>query len=376
MRLFIYGTLRHLALREAVLGAGHAVRLSEGTLHGYEVVWSPNGPYPLIRAEQDGIAKGLILEGLSADDMARLDYFEGAFDYTTEVLGVRSGAQEVAAKVYLPGEPDPGDAFEWDLEDWAEAQGDVAVEAAHEVMGYYGQMSPKEVGARFGQIRARASARVRARHEPVTALSGLTRKDVELNARRRPYSQFFTMQENDLRFAHFEGGQSAEVTRAIFEGGDAAILLPYDPVRDRILVIEQFRTGPYARGDGGPWSLEAIAGRVDPGETPEAAARREAVEEAGLELGGLEQIGASYPSPGSSSEFFYIFAGICDLPDSIAGVGGALSEAEDIRSHLIPALEAIEMLDGGEIRVLPLYAALQWLARNRERLMSQAARPR
>ena len=65
---------------------------------------------------------------------------------------------------------------------------------------------------------------------------------------------------------------------------DAVIVLPYDPVNDRILLVKQFRTGPYVKGDANPWVLEPIAGLIDVGETPVEAGLREAKEEAHLEI--------------------------------------------------------------------------------------------
>jgi ADP-ribose pyrophosphatase len=124
----------------------------------------------------------------------------------------------------------------------------------------------------------------------------------------------------DLSHRRFDGGMSPLITREIFISGDAVTVLPYDPVRDRVLLIEQFRTGALGRGDPLPWQLEAIAGRIDPGEAPEDAARREAVEEAGLMLGRLEPVAEYYPSPGAMTEYIYSYVALCDLPDGVAGV--------------------------------------------------------
>ena len=75
---------------------------------------------------------------------------------------------------------------------------------------------------------------------------------------------------------HGAGGHGDEVSRTAFVSGDAITVLPYDPVSDRVLLVEQFRAGPYARGDSQPWLLEALAGRIDGGESPEEAVLREA----------------------------------------------------------------------------------------------------
>jgi len=167
---------------------------------------------------------------------------------------------------------------------------------------------------------------------------------------------------------------SDEINRAVFLTGDAVVVLPYDPVRDRVLLIEQFRMGPHGRGDPQPWMLEAPAGRVDGDETPEAAGRREAVEETGIALGALLPAVHHYPSPGAAAEYLYTYVGIADLPDGAAGgAGGLASEAEDIRGHLVPFARLMEMVDSGEANAGPLVILAYWLARNRDRLRAGAA---
>jgi nudix-type nucleoside diphosphatase (YffH/AdpP family) len=113
----------------------------------------------------------------------------------------------------------------------------------------------------------------------------------------------------------FDGDAQRDVRRAVFRVTDAATVLPYDPVRDRILLLEQLRFGPLAQGDPAPWLLEPVAGLIDAGETPEETARREAAEEAGLVIGDLHFVARYYPSPGGVSQVLYSYIGLADLPD-------------------------------------------------------------
>ena len=145
-------------------------------------------------------------------------------------------------------------------------------------------------------------------------------------------------------------------------------MLPYDPVRDRVLLVEQFRMGPYGRRDPRPWMLEPVAGRVDPGETPEQTAHRECMEEAGISLIGLEKIAGYYCTPGYSTEYFHNFVGLTDLPDDLPRLGGLDTEAEDIRLHLLSFDDAIALIGTGEADNGPLILSLMWLSQNRERL--------
>ena len=133
-------------------------------------------------------------------------------------------------------------------------------------------------------------------------------------------------------------------------------------------MIEQFRFGIYMRGDPSPWSLEPVAGRIDPGEDPETAARREAIEEAGLSVGELHRIGAYYPSPGALTEHLVSYVGIADIPDDATGIGGEASEAEDILSHIVSFQDLMGLVDSGEAANGPLILSAQWLALNRDRL--------
>ncbi|QQO45753.1 NUDIX domain-containing protein [Paracoccus sp. MC1862] len=139
-------------------------------------------------------------------------------------------------------------------------------------------------------------------------------------------------------------------------------------MRDRVLVVDQFRAGPAARGDGQPWIYEPVAGRIDAGETPESTALREAVEEAGLTLERLIPAPAFYPSPGVAAEFIYGFIGIAELPDDAATVSGLPSEGEDIRGHVIPRDEFMRMALDGRIVSGPLLILALWLDRRADEL--------
>ena len=188
------------------------------------------------------------------------------------------------------------------------------------------------------------------------------------HAKRLVYRGFFSVEEHDLTYQKFNKEQSNVVTRSTLVSSDAVIILPYDPVNDRILLIEQFRAGPYVKGDQNPWVLEPIAGLVDKGETPESAGVREAQEEAHLEIKGLELVARSYPSPGISTEFFHQYIGIVELLDSSNLIAGLSSENEDIRSHVFEYEQFFEIIESGKAKVGPLILLGLWLSKNRNRL--------
>src|SRR5262249_19390926 len=161
-------------------------------------------------------------------------------------------------------------------------------------------------------------------------------------------------------------GWTEPVGRDCFDSGPAAIVLPYDPKRDEVLLIKQFRIGPFIAGVD-PWIYEVPAGRLDKERaSAEAIAIAEAREEAGLEVTALERIGAFYASPGIFSEHLDAFCGrVSGMQD---GIFGLAEEVEDIKAEVMPAERAISMALNGEIKSGPTLVCLFWLAVNRERL--------
>lgn len=371
--LFFYGTLCFRPLLELVL-EGETYRAEQASLPDHAVYWAKDQIFPMIQAEPGARAEGMLVSGLSDGAIARLDHYEGGFAYRLVEMTVQASGGTASAEVYFSeeGQWTPGPV--WSLDDWARDWGEITLFAAEEVMSYMGQLSPDEVAARFAMIRLRAASKQRAASlsAPTDLRSKRTASDLDVRRKSRPYSNYFTIEEQDLSFPRFDGTMSPLVNRAGFVGGDAVTVLPYDPVRDSVLVIEQFRVGPYLRGDQHPWVLEPIAGRIDPGETPQHTARREALEEASLTIGALEHVGNYYPSPGAVTEYLYSYVALCDLPDSAAGIGGVLGEAEDIRSHVIPFARLMELVGTGEVDNAPLLLSAMWLSQNRDRLRRAA----
>lgn len=372
--LFLYGTLRYPALLAAVLGRD-ADTMEPATLAGYRVFRVQGADYPGIRVDANAQAHGAILRNLSDEELARLDFYEfdPRFDYLRVSIEAKTDSGPVTAGLYMPSDP-AEDGGDWSLDDWANRHGEYTALAANELMGDFA--SGRQGRARFNYtqmlVRASSATRARATPKPTNIRSGQTRDSIDLRAVRQPYRNFFALTEQQLRFPKFDGTMSQEIEREGFLGCDAVTILPYDPVRDRVLVIEQFRFAPYMRGDTYPWALEPVAGRIDPGETPEQTGRRELREEAGLEVRELLPVANYYPSPSAYSEYIYSYVGLCDLPDEAAGIGGLDSEQEDIRSHILSFERAYGLIADGEADVAPLILSLMWLARERDRLRNSA----
>ncbi len=367
--LFFYGTLRHPPLLEQVLG--RVVDMQPASLADHAVYWARGEGFPLIRAEPGARATGVLVRGLSAGDVARLDFYEGAFSFTLETMRVATPTGEAAAQVYFP---DTG-RFElgglWTLEDWQARYGALNTAAAGEIMAWFGRKDAQEIAERDLPIRIRAAGRLAAQVRPPDPTRDLVR-DVAVEQRIAPYIGFFAREEMQLRHRRHDGTMSAPLHRSALMTGQAAVVLPYDPVRDVVLLIEQFRAPVFMGGDPAPWVWEPVAGMVDPLETPEQTAMREAIEEAGVSLKRLEQAGQAYSSTGITNEFLHLYIGLCDLPDVPKGGGGVAGEGEDIRAKLMPFETLIDLADKGRIRDMPLLTCALWLARHRDRLRKDA----
>lgn len=164
----------------------------------------------------------------------------------------------------------------------------------------------------------------------------------------------------------FDGGWSNPLTRELFIRDDAVCLLPYDPVRDQVLLIEQFRIGALQDARS-PWLLELVAGIVEPGETVEQVAQREAQEEAGLAVQRLEPICCYHVSPGGSQEQIHLLCGQIDSYNQ-GGIFGLADEGEDIRALVVSREAAFAAVTEGRINNAATLIALQWLQLNHQRL--------
>jgi len=182
------------------------------------------------------------------------------------------------------------------------------------------------------------------------------------------FSKYFRLEELSLSHELFEGGYSNVFTREIFERGSVVALLPYDPERRTVVLIEQFRAG--AIGDEKtPWLLECVAGVIEEGESEEQVAIRESHEEAGCEVKKLHQISRYYVSPGGTTELCTLYCGIIDS-EGIGGIHGLDHENEDIRVEVVDADSAYAMVRDGRIKSSATIIALQWLELNEQRLNS------
>lgn len=185
----------------------------------------------------------------------------------------------------------------------------------------------------------------------------------QLLRRETLYEGFLRLARLHIAHARFQGGEDLQIERELIQRGHAAVVLPYDPVRDTVVLVEQFRVGALDSPQG-PWLIEAIAGLIEPGEAPAEVARREAWEEAGCALDELVHAFDYMPSPGSCDERVSLFIARA-ATEALGGHFGVTEEGEDIRVHVLPADEAFSLVRDGVIESVNALLALQWLQLNR-----------
>ena len=200
---------------------------------------------------------------------------------------------------------------------------------------------------------------------PVT----FAKNDVEIIARETLYSGFFSMELYRFRHRLFNGEMSGEIKREIFERGHAAVLLPYDPVRDEVVLVEQVRIAAYDTSET-PWLLEMVAGMIEEGESVEDVARREALEEAGLVVGRTKPVLSYLASPGGTTERSSIMVGEVDATTA-EGIHGLADENEDIRVHVVSREQAYQWVEEGLIDNAASVIALQWLQLHHQNLRNE-----
>lgn len=322
----------------------------------------------------DAVAEGLCLPDLSAEDIARLDAYEQPFGFDPAEISITVGDAVQTARCYLPDDTVGRGTAPWSLAAWDAAIGPLSRERAREIGSYTPPLTGDALRAQWHMMTLRAGVRLRAQADttPATRRYSPSEGDVVTEPRAPLAGDFFKFAAFRMDHRTFHGDRTGLLDRETIIACDAAIVLPYDPRSDCVLLVEQMRVGPLIRGDKNPWVLEPVAGMIDGTETPEQAAIRETEEEAGLTNITLEKMFSFYASPGASTDYFNCFMALADLPEPTQYTGGLANEHEDLRLHVLLFNDAMALIDTGEANVGPLIAMLYWLARHRDRLRAAA----
>lgn len=194
-------------------------------------------------------------------------------------------------------------------------------------------------------------------------------KQFQILDTRVVYEGFFRLEQYTLKHTLFNGGWSPPLKRELFRRGNCVAVLLYDPDRDEVVLIEQFRVGAVLQPERA-WQLEIVAGAIEEGETAEEVAYREVREEAGCEIEELIEIKQFFTTPGGSSEWITLFCGRVDSRQ-VGGIHGLDEEDEDIRVTAVKFDEVFQMLEDDRIESGIPIIAIQWLYIHREKLRSQ-----
>ncbi len=365
--IFIYGTLRHEPLLKNLVPG--TLDIVPAVLEDYELVSWPDAHLPWPRPKAGGRVEGLLLNDVSDVQRRALEAYEQPFNYhpVPVIVALNSGAL-YPADSFFPGPEVSGSDVPWSLDIWLERHGAVSMAASRELAAHDPALTAEELGRQWHMISSRANSRIRAKASLAPATVRYNPKPEDFNVVNDVALSggFFKLSAIRTQYRKFDGTSSDFLMREALVGVDAALLLPYDKVRDRVLLVEQFRAGPARRGDPNPWSLEPVAGMIDPGEDPKDAAVREAHEEANLEITEVTKMFQMYPSPGSNTDHFYCYYGEADLPSLDVSHGGLEDEHEDLRLHVMSLDDALALIDTGEVQAGPLVAMLLWLQRHRD----------
>ena len=198
-------------------------------------------------------------------------------------------------------------------------------------------------------------------------------KDVEIISRSLAHGGFLRIEHLQLRHRLFSGEWSEVFMRELQLKDPAVGVLLFDPDRDTILLVRQFRVGMFGESSegshvGSSWPLEIVAGMVVSGEQFEEVALRESKEEANCVPTDLIKICEYYNSPGGSDEKIILFCGRFDSRNA-GGVYGLIEEHEDIEVQVLNYSEAMGLIDNGEINNAMTIIALQWLQLHRQELL-------
>ena len=374
MDIFVFGTLKSETLRTIVLGRELVPKnICTASIKGFCVYWAKEGPFPVMVPKEGSEAHGLVLKNLSDVDVERLNYYELGFDYVLSPTSVETNVGPAEAFAYFCNNSDMATEKLWSYDDWLSDHSEIQYIAAKEFLDFFDTKYGDTAQAMYNKIfkRAEVYANEAANLSKVIENGPENSINIQVENIQREYLGFFALNQISLKYSQFDGGISELKNRVILMGSEASLILPYDPVLDRVLLIEQFRIGPFCRGDRAPWVFEPVAGIIEVGETPEEAAKREVFEEAGLEVTQLVKMGSGYPNPGEATSYFYNYIAIVNLSEYSPGIYGAKNEGEDIRTHVIDFNTVLNWSVSNKLRVLPLNTMVLWLALNKLKLPSR-----
>ncbi len=171
----------------------------------------------------------------------------------------------------------------------------------------------------------------------------------------------YKLRETEFDYRRRDGTWQ-HLSRETFDRGHAAAVLPIDKARGTVILVRQFRLPAFETGYR-QTLLEVIAGGLD-GDDAETCARKEAREEAGLDLGEVKEVFHCFMSPGAVSERMHLLVASYSVTGRISSGGGLANEGEDIEVFELSLADALAMIANGEIVDAKTIILLQWAKLN------------
>ena len=172
-----------------------------------------------------------------------------------------------------------------------------------------------------------------------------------------------------LKYITFEKpdaeGEFHNLEKEVYFRPDAVAVLLVDEKKKKLLLTKQFRLPTFLNGSDSGYLIEACAGLIDEGETPEQTARREVEEETGYQIDELTKIAGAYTSPASATEFLHLFTATYQSEKDHSKTWGLKAEGESIELVEMAFDEAAEKLERGEFRDIKTILLLQHFFMNK-----------
>lgn len=185
------------------------------------------------------------------------------------------------------------------------------------------------------------------------------KSDVDIQKEELLSDNYLQVARHLLRHKKFNGDWSQLFERELVHRGSAVAVILYDPVRDKVVLVEQFRLGALS-DERSPWLMELVAGVIDAGEEEVDVAVRETKEETGITITAPKEVYRYYTSPGVCSEQVIMYYAECDSQEAVK-TAGLEYENEDIKVHVLPREDVLQHLHAGQFKNVNTIAGLQWL---------------
>jgi len=160
-------------------------------------------------------------------------------------------------------------------------------------------------------------------------------------------SNWYTLKKVTYNYQKKDGSVQVH-SREAYDRGNGATILLYNSEKNTIILTRQFRLPTFINGNKTGMLIETCAGLLDL-DNPEDCIRRETEEETGFKVTDVRKVFEAYMSPGSVTELLYFFVAAYEDHMKVHIGGGMEHEQEDIEVLELSFIDALTMIEKGEI---------------------------